>query len=215
MKIVGFIRRRPDFTFSQFSHHWRTDHRAHALKLDRWLKGYKQAHLLPGPIPDMQRPADGCPILWIDRAEDMAELAASREFLGGAGLDEPRFMEGRSSGLAVEEQILIPPALQHSKKLMFFLGLGPGTAVGDTSAWSTKHASGHVRNHALTHDGIDPAIAFNRVDEIWWPDEAAYEADRLASFPLNSAIDPLRCRAALVDELVVIPPPRTAAHRAA
>lgn len=215
MKIIGFIRRRPDFTFAEFSHHWRTDHREHALKLDRWLKGYKQAHLLPGPIPDMQRPADGCPILWVNRAEDLVELAASREFLDGAGLDEPRFMEGRSSGLAVEEQILIPPPLHHAKKLMLFLGLAPGTAVGDTSAWSTKHASGHVRNHALTHDGIDPAIAFDRVDEIWWPDEAAYEADRLASFPLNIAIDPVRCRAALVEELVVIPPPRTASHRAA
>ena len=217
MKIIGFIRRRPAFTFSQFSHHWRTDHREHALNLDRWLKGYKQAHLLPGPIPDMQRPADGCPILWIDRAEDMVELATSREFLDGAGLDEPRFMEGRSSGLAVEEQILIPPPLHHAKKLMLFLGFRPGTMTAEAPVWSTTHASGHVRNQAVTHDDLDPAIAFDRVDEIWWPDEAAYDADRLASLPFSqySAIDPVRCRAALVEELVIIQPPRQAGHRAA
>lgn len=217
MKIVGFIRRRPDFTFAQFSHHWRTAHRAHALKLDHWLKGYKQAHLSPGPIPDMQRPADGCPILWVDRAEDMVELASSREFREGAYLDEPRFMEGRSSGLPVDEQILTPPPARHAKKLMLFLGFRPGTAANEAPAWSTAHASGHVRNRAVTHDDIDPAIAFDRIDEIWWPDDAAYEADRLASlpFPQYSAIDPVRCRAALVEELVVIPPPRTAGHRAA
>ena len=117
-------------------------------------------------------------------------------------------MEGRSSGLPVEEEILIPPPLHHARKLMLFLGFRPGTAANDTPVWSTTHASGHVRNHALTHGGVDPAIAFDRVEEFWWPDEESYAADLAASLPfsLNPNVEPARCRAALIDELVVILP---------
>lgn len=207
-KIIGFIRRRPDFDLAAFSAHWRTTHREHTLKLSRWLTGYKQAHLLLGPVPDMQRPADGCPILWIDRIEDMADLAASDECRRGASLDEPNFMEGRSSGLPVDEQIFVPPPARHAVKLMLFLRARRGEAVGDAPGWSTARANGHVRNRAVMHGGIDPAVAFDLVEEIWWPDEAAYRADLAVSlpFPIAGWIDPVRSRAALVDELVVIPP---------
>ena len=57
-KLFGFLRRRPDLAFDAFSTHWRTVHRMHAEKLRPWLAGYVQAHYWPGPLPDVQRPAD-------------------------------------------------------------------------------------------------------------------------------------------------------------
>ncbi len=210
-KIIGFIRRRDDLDFVRFSRHWRTTHRDHALKLRAWLKGYVQNHLRPGPIADMQRPADGCPALWVDDVGDMTELAASDAFRAGAYLDEPLFMEGRSSGLPVEEHILVHPGADAAIKLMLFLGLRP-EATPDTlfASSAPAHANGHIRNLALTRDGLDPAYAFDIVEEIWWPDAVAYAADLATVRQLveHRSIDPARTKAALVEELIVIPPPR-------
>ena len=205
-KIIGFIRRRDDLDFAAFSRHWRTTHRDHALKLDRWLKAYVQNHLRPGPIVDMQRPADGCPVLWIDRIEDMVELAASEAFRTGAFLDEPLFMEGRSSGLPVEEQMITAPGPMTAVKVMLFLRRRD--AAGPAPAIAVPHACGQIRNTAMARDGLDPAFAFDLVEEMWWRDTAAYEQDRPALAALGQAgwIDIAASRAALVDELVVIPP---------
>ena len=205
-KIIGFIRRRDDFDFAAFSRHWRTTHRDHALKLDRWLKAYVQNHLRPGPIADMQRPADGCPVLWVDRFEDMVDLAASEAFRTGAFLDEPLFMEGRSSGLPVEEHVIAAPDPAGTVKAMLFLRLRD--RLVPAPAILVPRACGYIRNIALTRDGLDQAFAFDLVDELWWRNVADYDADRPALAALAEAawIDAAGSRAALVDELVVIPP---------
>lgn len=205
-KILGFIRRRPDFTLAAFSHYWRTTHSIEAMKLTPWLKGYVQNHFLPGPIVDVHRPADGSPVLWVDDPGAIADMIASEAFRTGAYLDEPRFMEGRSSGLVVtEEQLRVG---RGPIKLMLFAGLVTTTKACDI--WPVAHACGHVRNHALPDQAIDPGFAFDFVDEIWWPDSAAFEADRAAALPLSAmpGIVPHRLKAAMVDEIEMIPPPQ-------
>ena len=205
-KILGFIRRRHDFAFADFSHYWRTTHRDHALKLRPWLKGYVQNHFLPGPIADVHRPADGCPALWVDDPGAVADMTSSEAFRTGAYLDEPRFMEGRSSGLAVEEERLRIGS--GPIKLMLFAGLSAGARAEDI--WPVAHASGHVRNHALPGQAIDPGYAFDFVDEVWWHDAAAFEADRCAASPpwMMPGIEPHRLKAALAEEIVMIAPPQ-------
>jgi ribosomal protein S18 acetylase RimI-like enzyme len=205
-KLIGFIRRRHDLDLAAFSHHWRTTHRGHAEKLSPWLRGYAQNHLYPGPIADVQRPADGCPVLWLDDLADVPAMIASTAFREGAYLDEPCFMEGRSSGLAVEEEVRQPGT--GAVKLMLFLGLNPGARAGDF--WPVAHASGWVRNHRLPGQLLDPACDFDLVDEIWWSDLEAFAADR-AGAPHIAACDWAalhRLKAAMVEELVVFPPTR-------
>lgn len=208
VKIIGFIRRRPDLTFDAFSEHWRTRHRAEAEKLRRWLTGYVQAHLSPGPLADVARPADGCPILWVEAAEDMAELAASQAFRTGAYLDEPRFMEARSSGLAVQETVIAPPR-RGGVKLMVFASPRDGTALPFDAAggWlcGTEHACGHVRNRALAPHTVDPQYGFGGVEELWWSDRAAFERDWATAPPLADLgwCDPVRLKAAFVEEVEV------------
>lgn len=202
-KIIGFIRRRPDHDHAYFSAYWRSTHRDHAMALSPWLKGYVQCHLRPGPLADVQRPADGCPVLWVEHADAIVEMVASAAFRDGAYLDEPRFMEGRSSGLAVTEEVRI--AGTGPVKLMLFYGLQPEA----DQPFPMARASGHVRNHALAGQAIDPACAFAIVDEIWWPDEAAFAADcrTLAAAGPLPGIAPHQFKAARVEELVMIAPP--------
>ena len=210
-KIFGFIRRRHDLTFDAFSRHWATTHRAHAEKLRPWLRGYVQAHLQPGPIADVQRPADGCPTLWVDDAGSMVALAASTEFREGAFLDEPVFMEGRSSGLAVAERVIVapPPPRPGAVKLMLFAG---GSPPDGDAAWlcPTAHADGHVVNRALPGPPPDMTAGFDGVEELWWPDRAAFDADwRHARAPASlDWLDPSRFRAAFASEIEVFTPTR-------
>lgn len=218
-KIIGFLRRRPDFDHDAFSRHWRTVHRAHAEKLRRWLTGYVQAHYRSGPVPDVQRPADGSPLLWVEALADLAELAASPECRDGATLDEPLFMEGRSSGLVVEEAVLIPrPAFSRDAvKLMAFAYPRPGTSratIEGSDGWlcPTANASGRIVNHAIPDQAIDPGFGFGAVEEIWWPDAAAFHADwATARVPASVAwLEPAGFKAAFVDEIEVFTPPASA-----
>ena len=209
-KIIGFIRRRPDLGFDAFSQHWRTVHRAHAEKLRPWLTGYVQAHYRPGPLPDVQRPADGSPLLWVADLADMAALAASPECREGATLDEPLFMEGRSSGLAVEEVIVQPRTGPAMVKLMLFAhARGTGRAEIE-GRWlcPADSACGRTLNHALPGQDIDPAFGFDAVEEIWWPNEAAFRADwGTARSPSDMPwLRPAGFKAALVDEIEVFAP---------
>lgn len=105
-KSIGLIQRRADFSWDDFSLYWRTTHRAEAEKLEAWLRRYRQNHLAPDALDGFcgARPADGCPILWLESAESIAEMVASAAFRKGAYLDEPRFMDGRSLGLVVVQE---------------------------------------------------------------------------------------------------------------
>lgn len=212
-KIIGFIRRRPDLGFDAFSAHWRTVHRAHAEKLRPWLTGYVQAHYRPGPLPDVQRPADGSPLLWVADLADMAALAASPECREGATLDEPLFMEARSSGLAVEEVVVQPLARPAAVKLMLFAHARPGTGRADIEGqWlcPSAHACGRIVNHALPGQDIDPQFGFDAVEELWWPDQAAFQADWTGSRAPSDVLwlQAAGFKAAFVDEIEVFAPQR-------
>ncbi len=212
MKIFGFIRRRPDFDFAAFSEHWRTVHRMHAEKLRPWLKGYIQAHYGPGPLPDVQRPADGSPMLWVDGPESMVALATSEECRTGAALDEPLFMEARSSGLAVEEVVLQPQRGPAAVVLMVFAHARPGTSRALLEGeWlcPALHACGRTVNHALPGQAIDPAFGFDAIEEIRWPDQAAFDADWAAARAPAAVpwLLPAGLKAAFVEAIEVFAPP--------
>lgn len=213
-KIVGFLRRRPDLSYADFSVYWRTVHRAHAERLRPWLKGYVQAHYRTGPFPDVQRPTDGSPLLWIDDFADMAALAASPECCDGATADEPMFMEGRSSGLAVEEVVTMPRSGPAAVKLMLFAHSRPDAtraALEGASGWlcPVTHACGRTVDHAVAGQTIDPAFAFDAIEEIWWPDETAFRRDWAAVRTIESVpwLLPAGFKAAFVDEIEVFAPP--------
>ena len=212
MKLIGFIRRRSDLDFEAFSRHWRTTHRMHAEKLRPWLNGYVQAHYRPGPLPGVQRPADGSPILWVDGPETMLALASSEECRSGAIPDEALFMEGASSGLAVEPVVVLPATGTAAVTLMLFAHGRPGTPRATLEGdWlcPTRYACSRTVNHAVAGQDIDPAFAFDAIEEIGWPDEATFRADWASSRSPGKLpwLKPAGFKAALVNRIEVFAPP--------
>jgi hypothetical protein len=216
LKIFGFIRRRDDFAWPAFSAYWRTTHREEALKLRPWLRRYHQDHLLPEPAPGFARPAaDGCPVLWVESAEALAQMIASQEYMTGAYIDEPRFMDGRSGSLAVLEQVVLPPPRERAGlvKLSLFWRRAPQlTALEFAEQFqasirplncSADHAAGYIRNTAIPTPDADPRYAFDCVEEIWWASQAAADQDWAKRFS-PASVDPGASAAAWVEDLVVI-----------
>jgi EthD domain len=110
LKLIGLLSRRPDLTLAQFSHHWRTRHRNLSLRLiaPGIMSGYIQNHRRPDadPIPGLPLAGDGFPELWTEGEDVLARLGASSEYLEGAYLDEPNFMDGRSQALLAREIVI-------------------------------------------------------------------------------------------------------------
>lgn len=206
IKVIGFIRRRPDFSVAAFSDYWRTTHRAHAETLRPWLRGYVQDHLLAAPIGGWPRPADGCPVLWLDGPAAIDAMLASDEYTAGAYLDEPRFMEGRAASVAVAEEVRVPPPQGGLKALYCWRGDGVALAALDRPGLSPLPGmTGHIRNVAVAPGA--PGADFDLIEALWWPDAATMTRD-LAGATLHPAADPGRSAAARVETVMVFPPPR-------
>jgi hypothetical protein len=110
LKLFGLLSRRPDLTLAQFSQHWRTRHRDLSLLLIRpgIMHGYIQNHRRADadPIPGLPLAGDGFPELWTEGEDVLARLGAAPEYLEGAYLDEPNFMDGRSQALLAREIVI-------------------------------------------------------------------------------------------------------------
>src|SRR5262245_17203236 len=138
LKLYGLIQRRADLTLAEFSRHWRTVHRELALRLvaPGIMRGYVQNHRLPIDLPGAPCPADSCPEVWLDRLEDLERLATSREYLEGAGPDEPNFMTGASVPCLGRPRYAAGverTALSGRCKVMLFYATAPGGASDDAS----------------------------------------------------------------------------------
>lgn len=208
LKVIGFIKRRADLDVAAFSRHWRTIHRANAEKLRPWLRGYVQDHLLAEKVPGYPRPADGCPVLWLDSPEALAEMAASDEYMTGAYLDEPEFMEGRSASLAVREELVRLPERTPGtvKQLRCWRGDRAALQALDRPVLGDlPRLSGHIRNVPLG-GAAEAWVDYDLVEGLFWPSVAAMAADLAGAKP-HGAADPARSAAAHVEELVVYPPP--------
>ena len=99
LKVFGLLDRRPDLSLKAFRRHWRTTHAAEAMKLAKFFTAYVQNHGHDDDLPGFARACDGVPELWFDDPQKAAAMNESEEYLTGAYLDEPKFMDGRASGV--------------------------------------------------------------------------------------------------------------------
>lgn len=98
LKLISPIDRRRDMDLEAFSNHWRTTHREAALRLvaPGIMKGYMQNHCRSEALEDLSPAGDGVPEVWVESVEAVVRLGTSPEYLEGAYIDEPNFMEGRA-----------------------------------------------------------------------------------------------------------------------
>ena len=110
LKLTSLIDRRADLDLEQFSLHWRTTHRALALRLIATgiMLGYVQNHRTEEAIPEVPVAGDGAPELWIPSAAEVLRLGTLPEYLEEIKADEGRFMNGVSRWVIGEESVLVP-----------------------------------------------------------------------------------------------------------
>jgi len=197
LKLIGLLTRRPDLTLEQFSHHWRTRHRDLSLNLiaPGIMQGYIQNHRRPDAeaIPGLPLAGDGFPELWTRGADVLSRLGAAPEYLQGAYLDEPNFMDGRSQALLAREIIVNDGpgrvAAASLVKIMLFFKRANGAKFGEfADQWATtrhpilmpeavpvrltRHVSIELPNEAgATYDGIQ---TYAGQEASYWPDQSSF-----------------------------------------
>jgi len=188
-KLFGFLHRRNDFTLDAFRTHWRTTHAEHALKLTDYMSLYIQNHALETPLPGFRRHCDGSPEIWFETIEKLGQIGVCPEYMEGAYLDEPEFMEGRAAGVVTTEEVLLPGAPmavdERRAKALVLLKRAPEMSFEDFHAALRAHPAPvvavgdltrHIRSYALAPDPDEPPL-FDAVEEYWWADPNALAED--------------------------------------
>jgi uncharacterized protein (TIGR02118 family) len=216
VKLIALVARRHDLDLAAFSHHWRTTHRDLILRLVKTgiIKGYVQNHRTEPQLDGLPVVADGSPELWIESIEDMARIRQSSEYMEGAYLDEPNFMEGRSRILVAEEVVVVDGAGQeraakHLKLMLFFRRAATCTAGAFNASYESLSrpllmAAGMpvrlTQQRPIANASAVPTRPIYDLAEFsWWPDRASLAAawiDR--QYP--EVIDPAATCGVLVHE---------------
>lgn len=150
LKLTSLIDRRADLDLERFSLHWRTDHRALALRLiaNGIMLGYVQNHRTGEAIPELAVAGDGAPELWVPSVTDILRLGTLPEYLAEIRADEGRFMNGASRWVIGEESVPVA-------------GPGRWRAVGCFKAMLFAN-----RSPKLTLEEFRAAVA-SRYRELW------------------------------------------------
>ncbi len=216
--VFGLLDRRKDLTLDDFRLHWRSTHADEALKLTKFFSAYIQNHRRDEPLPGFDAPCDGIPQLWYPDLETTAAMSASDEYLTGAYLDEPNFMEGRSRGVITRPLPgNVQPALHRSEqsiKAIAFIKRAEGFSFQQFSDWYEARSeplidladppNRFLRSLTLKPDQEEPL--FDAVEEYWWPNMEAFGASWGAGALAETAvakIDRARSAGMLVDEVRV------------
>lgn len=197
VKLIGLLRRRPDLTLDQYSQHWRTVHRELSLRLiaPGIRRAYQQNHRIDADIEGLDPVCDGAPELWTSGPEALTQLGTAPEYLEGAYLDEPNFMDGRSQALLATEQVLEPgpgrAVATTLVKAMVFVRRAPGVSMADFAAWAARPGSFLFRDkpaRLTRHLAIDIAAlgvageafkgmqSYDGIEASYWPDLETFRA---------------------------------------
>jgi EthD domain len=187
-KLLVFIPKRPDITAEQFHEHWRTTHAQLALRI-RALDSYIQNHRLATtpeefpPAPFGLAPYLGVSAAWLAGPRAVDTMGADPDYLDGARLDEPNFMDIESKcNLICREYSLAGAQGRSAGAVKTFLMLRRPVAVPEPDfqeIWSDRHrwkqAADRTPLEDVTVNYPVPADYVNRrpapfdlVIESWW-----------------------------------------------
>ena len=129
IKLYALLPRRDGLTREQFSRHWSTVHREHALRIDR-IRRYVQAHGIRPGLPGLAEAEwDGVPEVWFSNLESALGQRTDPQYTEHAHLDEPNFIAmDRLRRLLAVHHVLRDPGEVTTKLLVFVCssrGRGP------------------------------------------------------------------------------------------
>lgn len=191
LKLNSVISRRADLDLAAFSAHWRSIHRELALRLvaPGIMRGYVQNHRQPEGLEGLVNAGDGVPEVWVATAEDILRLGSCPEYMEGAYLDEPNFMEGRArniiSDLAVIRADRTRQEVAGELKLMLFFKRRAGSSLAEFADWrQVTHpllmpdaTPLRLERQTAVADLPEPLTSvYDGVECSWWPDMATLQA---------------------------------------
>jgi uncharacterized protein (TIGR02118 family) len=199
IKLFALIPKREDISLAQFHEHWRTTHKDHALNM-RKLRRYVQGHRLeeepegfpPAPFEGFDAaPYPGVAEAWFDDLATAAGMGEDPDYVQGAQLDEPNFMDmDRLDFVIAEENVVIegPKVEQEApavKALLLLRRRADMTSEEFRRRWHDGHAplaaqipglTRYVQAHAAPETyQPDATPPFDGVAELTWVDLDACE----------------------------------------
>lgn len=199
VKLIGLLRRRPDLTLAEFSQHWGTVHRDLSLRLiaPGIMRAYQQNHRIDADIAGLDPVCDGSPELWTSGPAALAQLGTAPEYLEGAYLDEPNFMDGRSQALLAHEHVVDEgpgrAVTTTMVKAMVFVRRAPDLSLAHFTEWAgqarpflfpdgptpvrlTRHLAIDIAALGAAGDAFKGVQSYDGVEASYWPDLDTFRA---------------------------------------
>jgi uncharacterized protein (TIGR02118 family) len=142
VKVLTFIKRRPDMAVEAFQDYWLTRHPAVVTRLPG-IRRYVQSHALPAAYRKGEPPWDGIAEVWADDTEALRAMTRSAEH-AHVQADEGAFIDRSRMGFIVtEEHVLVDGAPgPEAVKGVEFLTRRPGTSVDAFQRhWRERHGA--------------------------------------------------------------------------
>jgi len=183
VKCFALLTKKSSISDEQFHSHWRGIHAELALRIKSFRR-YVQSHRIPDANASFrQAPYYGAAELWYDDLATAVGMRTNPQYLEGAYLDEPNFIDQSAlKWLATTENVVVagPPIAKNTSlvKGLFLVKRKPGLSVTEfQDYWRNNHAPlvprtphlvRYVQCHALpeTYESEYPP-AFDGVAELW------------------------------------------------
>ena len=234
MKVAGMLFKRDDIDLEAFNRHWREVNGPLMMRLKQagYIRDYVQNHKV-AELEGIEPAGDGCVMMWADTLEDIITMSQSAEYFEGAEQDEENFMDGPPSGLFVIEDLVFEQdkafdldkadALAEGVKLIAFVRHKEEVDLEEfQNEWMQRRQpligvapdnddAPQMAPLRYVRSFLSPALyfvgpmAFDGVEEIWFPTLEALEAAWKARTPAEDMIDLELCQAMAVREVRMQP----------
>lgn len=185
--LMFLMRRKPGMSREVCQRHWREIHAPLAQRIPG-IRRYVQSHVLS--VNGEEPPFDGMAEIWVDNEETAVSVFRSKEYMEGAYLDEPNFVDVKSAvRLRTEDHILRPgePMAKdtHLIKRISLIKRKPGMDREEFFRyWQEVHGPfalklpgllRYVQCHAVPSMYAKGDPPFDGAAQVWFSDLAAME----------------------------------------
>ena len=185
--LLFLMRRKPGLSRQECQRHWREIHAPLAQRIPG-IRRYVQSHVIAAVGEDP--PYDGAAEIWVDDEQAATTVFQSKEYMEGAYLDEPNFVDIKSAlRLRTEDHMMLTGApISKSERLvkrMSFVKRKPGMNPQEFFRyWQDVHGPiacklpglrRYLQCHNLTSMYEKEEPRFDGVAQVWFPDAAALE----------------------------------------
>ena len=184
LHLLYFITRKPSLNDEEFHRYWKDTHGPIAARIAQTWR-YEQSHRIP--LEGTNSPYDGAAEAWIEDQAAMDALRTSSEYMDGALVDEPNFIDlNRVEWLVTQDHVIKDgPQTPHQVKGIFQLKRKPGMNLEDfRKYWTNVHGPivcelPGLQRYVQCHT-IDAAYSYaepkwDGVAQLWVEDLAAWD----------------------------------------